>query len=352
VVEFEHTLFQLLLLVGLLNSKPPQYRYTPVIIGAGLLLAFLPPVIPLPIPWNLILSLFVPLLLWQNATRIINSKWRGRWKELFLWVGSAILFGVMLTLSNGLEIPGAILFGLITASMIWRSGETERDSSFISQIGPLTLVFLLTEIEPMVETPTRYVGGVFSGAAFGILFALVAVFFSQKASPRFRNWIAIGQIYAAYGFAALLDVSAVSASLASVIAYVILGLYQGFWSDNEVQPTPFNTWPGFAISLLLFLFLGWQAHNPISGLLLLEILLGCGIGVLIAWMGQYLKLPSFAQKGSIWRAGLRIALLLFPALLIWPRGIIQQPTFLAYAFGIASVVLTISRLMLYSFFEE
>ncbi|MGD8751490.1 MAG: hypothetical protein PVG14_08720 [Anaerolineales bacterium] len=352
MVEFEHTLFQLLLLVGLLNSKPPQYKYTPFIIGTGLLLAFLPPIIPIPIPWDLILSISIPLLLWQNALRIINSRWRGKWKELFLWLGTTLLFWALLTFTNTLEIPGAILFGLITASMIWRSGETVSASSFISQIGPMTLVFLLTEIEPLVETPTRYIGGIFSGASFGILFALIAVSINQKSGPRLRNWIAIGQIYAAYGFATFLGVSAVAASLASVIVYVVLGMYRGIWPDKNVKPAPFNSWAGFGLSLVLFLFLGWQAHHPISAFLLLEVLLGCGIGMLIAWIGLYLKLPSFDQRGSIWRAGLRTALILFPALLIWPRGIINESTFLAYAFGIASVVLAISRLMLYSFFEE
>ncbi|MBL6965734.1 MAG: hypothetical protein ISR60_04190 [Anaerolineales bacterium] len=352
MVEFEHTLFQLLLLVGLLNAKPPKHQYSPYIIAAGLLLAFLPPAFPLLIPWNLILGLTLPLLLWQNARRIINAVWRGKWISLLLWVVSAILFGLMLMLTNAMELSGAILFGLVTASMIWRSGESEEGSSFVSQIGPITLVFLLSEIEPIVETPTQYVGGIFSGVAIGVAFALIAVYLARNAKPALRNWIAIGQIYLAYGFAILAGVSGVAAGLASVITFVVLGLRREFWEDNKVQPAPWNTWPGFGIFLGLFLFLGWQGHQPIAVPLLLEVLIGCGIGVLIAGFGRLLKSPSFAGKESPWRAGFRIAVLLFPALLLWPRNTIEEPTLLIYAFGMAILVLALSRISLDYFFEE
>ena len=147
MVEFEHTLFQLLLLIGLLNSKPPHQKYTPYILAVGILLVFLPSGFSLSLPWDLVLGLTLPLLLWQNARRLINAVWRGKWMSLFLWVGAALLFGLMLTLTEALVLPGAILVGLITASMIWRTGESEESSSFISQIGPLTLIFLLSEIE-------------------------------------------------------------------------------------------------------------------------------------------------------------------------------------------------------------
>ena len=352
MVEFEHTLFQLLLLIGLLNSKPPHQKYTPYILAVGILLVFLPSGFSLSIPWDLFLGLTLPLLLWQNARRLINAVWRGKWMSLFLWVGAALLFGLMLTLTDALVFPGAILVGLITASMIWRTGESEESSSFISQIGPLTLIFLLSEIDSMVISPTQYLGNIFSGAFLGVVIALFALFITPKNNSRLLPWIAIGQIYIAYGLAYIAGVSAVTAGLASVLVYVTLGLIKEIWPSNKIKPTPLNTWFGFGLILALFLFLGWQAHQPMSGMLILEVVLGCGIGIMIAWIGQRLNLPSFARKDSPRQVGFRIVLLLFPTLLLWPRGILQLPILLTYALLTAGIVLASSRIVLDYFSKE
>ena len=351
MIEFEHSLFKILLLIAVLNAKPPKQQWALFIIASGLLLAFLPPAFEVPIPWNLILGLTIPLLLWQNARRIIIARWSGIGRDFIAWLGTAILFSIVLIAFNDLGLPGAILFGLVTASIIWRSGERGRVSSVVSQIGPLTLIFLLAEVEPMIESPTRYIGGIFSGIFIGAVIAAFFVYTSLKAAPKIKNWIAIGQIYLAYGVALLLGVSAVAASLVSVIVYVTLGLYLGLWSLNRVSPMPLNTWPGFLLMLVLFLLLGWEAHYPPSNLILLEIAAVVLMSLVIAWVGLKSRIESFCREGSIWKSGFRVSLLLFPALLIWPRDTLQEPVLLIYAFGIAIVNLALSRLTLNYFFE-
>ena len=77
MIEFEHTIFIILLLSGVLNSKPPHQRWAAVIVLIGILLVFIPPAQALAIPWELILGLILPLLLWQNVRRIINAEWKG-----------------------------------------------------------------------------------------------------------------------------------------------------------------------------------------------------------------------------------------------------------------------------------
>lgn len=352
MVEFEHRLFQLLLLVGLLNAKPPHQKYTPYIIVVGIMFVFLPPVISLSVPWNLVLGITIPLLLWQNSRRIINAEWWGKWKGLFLWIFAALLYGLMFILTDALEPPSAILFGLIAASMIWRSEETEDFSSFISQFGPLTLVFLLSEVELIVGMPVRYLGGIFSAVAIGVAISLMAFFISQRIHPTIRNWIAIGQIYIAYIFAVLAGVSAIVASIASVIVYVVLGLYHEIWPENKVQPTPFNTWPGFIAFLALFLVLGWQSHLAISLTLVVEVLAGIVIGVLIAWSGRFMSNSPFNLQGSLVQTATRVMVFLFPALLLWPRGSLREPVLLAYALGTAGLTLIISRIMLDYFYKD
>ena len=102
----------------------------------------------------------------------------------------------------------------------------------------------------------------------------------------------------------------------------------------------------------MFLFLGWQAHHPISTVLILEVISGCIIGLFIAWLGYRLKLPSFSHQVTIGQAGLRVALLLFPALLIWPRNTIHEPVYLAFAFGIAGLLLAISTVTIGYYFKD
>jgi len=55
MIEFEHTIFILLLLSGVLNAKPPRQRWATLIIVVGVLLVFLPPARQIPIPWGMIL---------------------------------------------------------------------------------------------------------------------------------------------------------------------------------------------------------------------------------------------------------------------------------------------------------
>jgi hypothetical protein len=147
-------------------------------------------------------------------------------------------------------------------------------------------------------------------------------------------------------------VSAVSAAFVSVIVYVVLGLFRGLWLRNKVQPAPFNTWLGFTVLLGIFLVLGWQSHQTVSLILLIEVLAGSLIGVAVAWIGIKLKLPSFRDNVPLRRIGIRVVILLFPALLLWPRGSLKEPALLAYAFGLAGLFLVLSRLTLDYFIED
>jgi hypothetical protein len=352
MAEFEHSLFKLLLLVAVLSAKPPGRKWLLLVIAGGFLLAFLPPATSVPVPWNLILGITIPLLLWQNARRIIAAQWQGRGKDIILWFVSAGLFALLLWEFKDLKVFGATLFGLVAASMIWSAAETDRSASVVSLIGPFTLIFLIAEVEPMVQSPNQYLGGIFSGLSFGAVIALVAIYITRKTPAKARDWITLGQIYLAYGFAYLTGVSAVAASLASVIVYVTIGLSLDFWPHTRVKPTPLNTWPGFIFILALFLLLGWEAHYPLSSRLLLEVVAGFILSLAIAWTGQQLNLKAFPKDSPLWKIGLRVSLLLFPALLIWPRQTIQQPLQLAYAFGIAVLLLVAVRLSLDYIFDN
>lgn len=343
MIEFEHTIFILLLLTGLLNAKLPRQRWATLGILAGVLLVFLPPAREISLPWEIILGLVIPLLLWQNIRRIVNSDWQGR-ASFILWGITVTIFSFALWLVGTSNWPGALLFGIIVASMIWRAGESEAGASYMSHVGTLALVFLLTEVDAAILSPNQYIGGIFSAAFFGLLAAFFGLYLLRKVSPRFQPWIGIGIVYIAYWLSFIAGVSAVTAALVSAMAFVGINQYyqQGF--HVKTLPAPLNSWPGFSLALVLFLLLGWQAHQPVSILLFVEVIVGSLLGLGIAWMGYKWKIPVFQKQSSFWLAGQRVAMLLFPALLIWPRDILQQPIQLVVAIGISVLVIGLSHM--------
>ena len=351
MVEFEHTIFILLLLSGVLNAKPPHQRWATLIIAVGILLVFLPPAHEIPIPWEIILGLAIPLLLWQNTRRMVNADWRG-WKSVTLWGITALIFSFTLWFIGVLNWPGALLFGMISGSMIWRAGEPEGGASYMSQVGTLTLVFLLTEVEVAIQSPDQYFGGVFSGASFGVGAALFGLYLLRRVPPIFHSWIGVGQVYLAYWLSYVVGVSAVTAALIGVMTFVWLNQYYELGFHEKAPPAPLDTWAGFVFVLLLFLLLGWQAHQPVSSLFVIEVVIGTLIGLGITWLGRRWEIPAFNKEKPYWMAGARIALLLFPALLLWPRNTLAQPIQLAVAIGISVLVIGSSYMGLSFYFPR
>ena len=323
-------------MTGILNTKPPRQRLATALILVGILLVFLPPRREIFVPWDLLLGLVIPLLMWQNVRRIVNAEWRG-WKSVTLWVIAGLAFSLALWLGGALNWPSSLLFGVVAASMIWRASEPENGASYMSQVGPLTLVFLLTEVEIAIQSPDHYIGGIFSGAFFGMIAAFIGLYYLKKTPQKYHSWIGIGQVYIAYWLSYFGGVSAVTAAMVSVMTFVWLNQYYKLGFHETPPLAPLNTWPGFGIILVLFLLLGWQGHQPVSALLILEVSIGALIGIIIAWVGSIWKIPAFQKQRVFWLAGLRAAILLFPALLLWPRDTLQDPLQLAVAIGIAVI---------------
>lgn len=289
--------------------------------------------------------------MWQNVRRIAAADWQG-WKSVILWIISVLIFSIALLFGGGINWQGAILFGVIAASMIWRAGEPEESSSYMSQLGPLALVFLLTEVEAVVQSPNQYMGGIFSGASFGVITALIALYLLRRTPSKYHSWIGIGQAYLAYWFSYYAGVSAVSAVLVSIMVFIWLNQYSRFGIHITDPFAPLNTWPGFGLVLSLFLLLGWQGHQPVSTIIILEVLAGALAGLGITWFGRKLDIPAFRKDGSLLIAGLRTGLLLFPALLLWPRDILAQPLLLAVAIGLAVLVIGMSYMALLFYFPK
>jgi hypothetical protein len=307
------------------------------ILAAGLLLAFLPPVLPLDIPWRVVLLVTVPLLLWQSARRLVNADWWNTLLELALWGFASILFATVFVVAGSLEVLSALLLGMLLGSILWRAGEGDESPSFVSQIGLLTLIFLLVETAPQVETPNRYIGSVASGLAVGAVIAAAASWLVSRVSKRWQDAIAIGQVYLAFALATAMETSAVAAALASVVLYFVLSIRSNLWERGMMRPAPLNTWPGFLALLTVFVVLGWQIHHPFTALVGVEVLIGVTIGLICATIGRRLGIPVFLTSGSIAVASAQVALLILAALLLWPREDLLEPLPVALAVLAAAV---------------
>jgi hypothetical protein len=318
--DFEHSLLLIVLILALLNARPPRQRLTIPLIATGLVLTFVRPTTLIELPWEFILFATVPLLLWQSARRLVSAAWSSVRLELALWLLAALLYTGLFMAVGALELLHAVLLGILLGSILWRAGEGEESPAFISQIGPLTIIFLLVETAPSVETPDRYLGGVASGLAVGIVIALGAIWLVTRVAERWHDPIAVGQVYLAFALATLFEVSAVACALASVVVYYLTAARRGLLEEGQMRPQPLNSWPGFLLLLAVFVFLGWQAHQPLTGPVALEVGVGALIGLVVAFAGQRLRVPVFLSSGSVAIAAIRAALLVLAALLMWPRA--------------------------------
>ncbi|MCF6278170.1 MAG: hypothetical protein L3J16_05400, partial [Anaerolineales bacterium] len=333
------------------NAKLPRPRWATLAILAGVLLMFFPPTQQIKIPWEAILGAGIPLLLWQNVRRILNADWRG-WSSTFLWGVTTLSFSLVLRLIGTLNWSSALLFGVIVASMIWRTGEPDDAASYMSQAGTLTLIFLLTEAEIAIQAPNYYLGGIFSGAFFGVSTALFGSYLLKKLSAKLYPWLGLGQVYAAYWLSSFAGASAVTAALVSVMTFVWLEQSSQAGFREKEMSAPLNSWIGFSSALALFVLLGWQAHQPVSVFLLTEVLIGTLLGLAITWIGRKWNVAAFYKEREYWMSGTKIALLLLPSLVLWPRNTIYDPVQIAVAIGIAVFVIAFSHVGLSHYFPR
>ena len=333
----EHSLIILLLLVALLNSAVLQGLMW-WLIGGGLALAFLSPTPPISLPWDWLAALAIPLILWQTAHRLVSARWAEKGRDFALWLGLAAAISAFLWLSEDLAPAGAILFGLLSASMMWRATEEQSQPSYLGQVGPLALAFLLAEIAPAVEAPGRYFFALSGGSAIGAFIGYLA----GRIIPKFahdlhQEILSLGQVYLAYAVASLLGMSGVAAALLSVTVFVAYSVTQGLWTDGRIRPRPLDRKPVFLSAVVVLAFFSWQMHVPITPRLMVEIAIAMILTALAVWVGILMKSPTFLAERSFIRVLRRVGFLFIPAIFLWPRETLLDPVPLMIALAAAGL---------------
>jgi hypothetical protein len=350
MTQIETSLFMLLLLLGLLNAKPPHPRLSIALLTTGIILAFLSPLVKVQIQWEIVVGLTIPILLWQNSRRLFNARWISSYIGVILFLSSILLYSILVASSDNLLWYGSILFGIVAAGIIWRAGESEITSSYFSQLGPLIIIFLLIEVDLALNMQVRYGGYMASGAAIGLSIALLAAYQARRMSQTQRHWVTIGQLYLAYWLAYFMGVSSLTSIVVNIIFFVGLGIKYSLWENNRLSPSPLNSQTGFIILLLLFLFVGWQSHQQLTTRLIIEVIIGSILALIIAWIGIRSKLPSFQFLHTPLSTGIRVTSFLLPALLLWPRGAIHQPSLFLIAVIATGLLLVLTTTLTHFYF--
>ena len=343
---YEHALFLLLLLGFLLRELQSRHKSSLYLIVGGLLLVLLPPFVSLKIPWELILALVLPWILWQSARHWLNIAWKFSVREITLWIITAIFLGLITVFTGDLPIVRGIFFGIVAASMFWQMSSRGEISNSLEVIGPLTLVFLLVETSLPLEDPKLYFGSLFSGAGVGIALAIISIAVIKKVPPKYESWILLGQIYLAYWVALALNASPIAAVLINVVAFVEFHYTRLEGKEAQITPARLDNRFPFFILLTLFIFTAWQSHQPVTSILWFEVVLGLAIGLLVALLGQRIGVTRFEYMSSSWRSVLELGLFLIGILILWPRGSELRPLLIWVALGLAVFLPVLSAILL------
>jgi hypothetical protein len=343
---YEHALFLLLLLGFLLRDLQGRHQVSLYLIVGGLLLVLLPPIVNIKIPWELILGLVLPWILWQSAHNWLQISWRFQKREVLLWILTVLCLGLIVYFIGGLYWIRAAFFGIIAASMFWYLSRQSDQSGLLEVIGPLTLIILLIETSLPLNEPRLYLGSLFSGAGIGIILAILSITVMKKISVTYARWILLGQVYLSYWIAFALITSPIAATLIGVIVFTEFYLIRLEAKDRTTVLFQFDNSVLFYILLTLFVFTSWQAHQPIGLVQWSEVILSLLAGLLIAFLGQKIGVHRFEHLSLNWRNSLKLGLFLFGILLLWPRGSEIRPVLIWFALGLAVFLPVLSAILL------
>lgn len=343
-IALEHALIMLLLLVGLLNVGTTRQRLMAGVVVAGVLLALFTPVHNINLAWPTVSLLVLPPLLWQTATRVAIARTTVTPATLGAWALIALVAGLALLVSSDLPATGALLLGILAASLAWQMGDTD-----LGVFGQLALAFLLAEVAPAVESPRPFLGTVLSGVGMGLVLGGIGLGLASRfAAGARRNLFMLGWAYVAYLVGLLVGTSGVVTAGTTALAIAVFGAARGLWPRPEDLPTPLSQPVVFALMSLTFLFLGWQAHVQLTpadvwGTLLAVVGVLGAVALSRTWLKatQTPRLRPWPQ--ALAATGWRTALLLGTTLLLWPLDAVVQPAPLALALLAALLSLALLR---------
>jgi hypothetical protein len=355
-LALEHALIMLLLLVGLLSIRSERRRYVPWLVLVGVGLSLFTPIHVLDPAWPLLSFLLLPPLLWQVAIRLAAAQPTLTWRGLLAWSLTALLVGLALAVAGRLPLAGALLLGMLAASLVWQVRERAAGSADLGAFGQLTLALLLAEVDVTLHPLGPFLGSLFTGTGLGLLLGYVGVRVAFRVPVGgARNLFCLGLAYLAYLMGAVIGASAVVTATMTALMVAVYGYNAGLWPTQATVPAPLNRRGVFYLLGGAYLLLGWQAHVPLTAShaagiasALAAVVVGVLVGRLLAPQPQAATRPLpralLAKEGSVY-------LLLLGTLLLWPPEAVVEARPLALALLAALVTVMLLRIALHPVFD-
>ena len=355
-LELEHALIMLLLLMGLLSIQGKHRRFVPLVIVGGVALSLFTPTHYLELAWPILAALLLPPLLWKVSINLARIRPAFSWRSLLAWLLMIFLIGLALHYGGEVLLTGALLIGVLAASLIWQVRERATGSSDLGAFGLLTLALLLVEVDVVLHPLRLYLGSLFSGAALGLFLGFIGV----RLAPRFpagkaRSLFYLGLIYLAYLGGVMIGTSGITMSIVTGLVVATYSSSRGFWSTKKEWPAPLNNMWVFALMAGAWLILGWQAHVPLTTVHVTGIgfvLVAAALGILASrWLAPMPESLAQPVPEALMRQEGKVLLLLLGVFLMWPQEGILTLVPLAVALFAALVVIFILRIVIYQVFE-
>jgi NhaP-type Na+/H+ or K+/H+ antiporter len=294
--------------------------------------------------------------LWQVAVRLATAHSDFTWRAWLAWILTALLIG--LALGVGAKVPpaGAVLVGILAASLMWQVRERVVGSTELGAFGQLALAFLLVEVDVILHPLDLFLGSLFVGASLGLILGYVGVRLAFRLpAGDARNYFCLGLAYVAYLAGALIGGSAVVTAAVTALMVSVYGYNVGLWPTTQMLPTPLKRSGVFVVSTGIFLLLGWQAHVPLTAGRVAGIGLGvvaAAIGIMLGrWLAPLPEEATLPLHQAFLRKERKVALLLVGTLLLWPQEAFLEPRPLALALLGALVAIFLLRFMLDPVFD-
>ena len=355
-LELEHALIMLLLLMGLLSIQGKHRRYVPWVIVGGVVLSLFTPTHYLELAWPILTALVLPPLLWQVSINLSSIRPAFSWRSLLAWLLMVLLIGLALHYGGEVLLTGALLIGVLAASLIWQVQERFTGSSDLGAFGLLTLALLLVEVDVVIHPLRPFLGSLFSGAALGLFLGYIGV----RLAPRFpvgkaRSLFYLGLIYMAYLGGVMIGTSGITMAIVTGLVVASYSSSQGLWPTKNEWPAPLDNGWIFALIAGAWLLLGWQAHVPLTPVHVTGIgfvLVAAALGILASrWLAPLPESLAQPVPKSLIRKEGKVLLLVLGVFLMWPQEAILTLVPLAVALFAALVVIFILRIVIYQVFE-
>jgi len=347
-LELEHALIMLLLLMGLLSIQGKFRYYVPWVIVGGVAISLFTPTHSIKLAWPILSALILPPFLWKVSINLASVRPTFNRRSLLAWLLTVILIGLALSIGGKMLLAGALLIGVLAASLMWQLRERDTGRSELGALGQLTLALLLVEVDIVLHPLGPFLGSLFSGAALGLVLGFIGVrLVSRLPTGKARNLFYIGLIYLAYLVGVIIGTSGVTMAIMTGLIVASYSFSMGLWPTKEAWPAPLNRDWIFLLMAGSWLLLGWQAHVPLTtvhatgiGFVLVASAFGVLAGRYIAPMPESLAQPL--RQALIRKQG-KVFLLLLGVILMWPQEAVLTLVPLAVALVAALVVILILR---------